>query len=1338
MKKRVLSFLLAIVLMVVLLPPVSVRAAEKMNGLIRVVDLGFNRSAAIDADGCLWIWGLFEPERLNKPMKIMHNVKSVCAGSSFSAVVKTDGSLWTWGYNTWGQLGDGTTEDRLNPTKIMEDVAVVSLGWHHGALIKTDGSLWTWGNNEGYQIGDGTNEERHTPVKIMDDVAKISMGSHCGAAIKTDGSLWVWGNCYLGDGTTGERSAPVKIMDNVSAVDLGYNNGALIKTDGSLWAWGMNLRGEVGDGTAHERLAPVKIMDDVAAVSFGDIHSAAIKTDGSLWLWGYNTAGQIGDGTTQQRLTPVKIMEDVAEVSLGSDHSAAIKADGSLWMWGDNIDGEIGKGSTGGKYQDPVCISKGSSTAPCYCIRSMESEFGELSLNRGGVATAYFLVTDEDGDPASGVRFLVRLYVKGVKKREESVISDGNGLLAVDTPPINVTTTFQVTLDPWGGVPVYDGEQEFTVQVKKLSYSQSWSGELKVGGKVSVGIDAGGEIAVAGAEASLIEAEANMSRGGKISIVDEHDDGKRNLTLSLERREKLGVALKTGIDANMFGDLAKITFVGAGPGVTLSNTHSLGLKIVNYDPNDMEQLKDIGLFLISATFLTANSLYATWILDRLSPQICNQRGTSSGVTASDKVSVGGFKVKKGPIQKPVTIAGTACIEVLKYETEVDYLDKTLTMTASEVSEISYGALNQKYVGGYVAGKSSSNHREVSVVLEDPDSTSPSISSFSYKAYDGDESTWVLGSASKDVYSKVTYSGEAAAELAGKYPLLSEFADGDIIIDVQDAIDMMSDSGLTASFVETSKIKTGIDIDIPISLKAIVGGGISLGVVGESAVSYEDAAGVHYRDDIYWTSRSIARDEELESVTITLSRFVRNAVNTVLGWIEDMIISTRDCLINGLSNELFTLQGSVSDWWASVSIVGTGGAKSYGVLTLKSVKEPDSNAAVSATVGEPYLVTIYTDESCTEAVSDEALAAQPVTLTLGYTTELLAAAGAEPGAQVILLRFDKERDLYLPIEAAVQDDSTMTVSAQITQNGEYILAVDTIAPIVTDFTAKNATSTPELFALVSDLSGLSEFRFWVDNGEDLVTTENLNEYYDPSTGVFTYAVQSPLDEGTHTAYFLTADNLGNDNPAPVAFEFEVHTMQGSLGTPEASVAVVTKDEPFTVTVTASEDNEFTGITLQREIDGYGTESVVMERSGNIWTAEVQPIPGAERMRFTAIAGDDYGNTLRSEAVEVEIALPAPLNELTISELRLYPTENASAAEVTIIAPEGMAGSGIMVAVAYDADGRMLAMGSLPVGLRSGDELTVSIPIAVSTNVAACVKAFFLDPNGYIPLCAAFAR
>lgn len=66
----------------------------------------------------------------------------IVLGYQHSAAIRTDGSLWMWGANYSGELGDGTTTNRLAPVRVMEDVVACSLGLSHSAAIKKDGTLW--------------------------------------------------------------------------------------------------------------------------------------------------------------------------------------------------------------------------------------------------------------------------------------------------------------------------------------------------------------------------------------------------------------------------------------------------------------------------------------------------------------------------------------------------------------------------------------------------------------------------------------------------------------------------------------------------------------------------------------------------------------------------------------------------------------------------------------------------------------------------------------------------------------------------------------------------------------------------------------------------------------------------------------------------------------------------------------------------------------------------------------------------------------------------------------------------------------------------------------------
>lgn len=213
-------------------------------------------------------------------------------------------------------------------------IRMLSLGGYHSACVTNDGSLYMWGGNEYGQLGDGSLENRTIPTKIMDKVMFVSLGDLHSAAITEDGTLYVWGFEYYDGENFHANMAPTKIMDNVISVSLGYSHSAAITSDGSLYMWGANNYGQLGDGTYEDKYTPTKVMDSIMAVSLGAYHSAALDTDGSLYLWGYNNFGELGDGTYENRNIPTKILDNVMSVSLSGFHSAATTKDESLFEWG--------------------------------------------------------------------------------------------------------------------------------------------------------------------------------------------------------------------------------------------------------------------------------------------------------------------------------------------------------------------------------------------------------------------------------------------------------------------------------------------------------------------------------------------------------------------------------------------------------------------------------------------------------------------------------------------------------------------------------------------------------------------------------------------------------------------------------------------------------------------------------------------------------------------------------------------------------------------------------------------------------------------------------------------
>jgi alpha-tubulin suppressor-like RCC1 family protein len=307
---------------------------------------------------------------------------SVAAGHAHTCAVTTGTAVTCWGDNTYGQLGDGTTTRRSTPTLVSglgSGVTAIAAGDSHTCALTVAGGVLCWGLNGDGQLGDGTTTNRLVPAAVSglaSGVAALAAGGAHTCALTTSGGMVCWGSNasgQLGNGTTMSRSTPIAVTGlgtGIAAITAGYSHTCAMSTGGGMGCWGNNLNGQLGDGTTTQRLTPTAVsglgVSGVAAISAGNSHTCALTTGAGALCWGTNYTGQLGDGTTTQRLTPTAVSglgSGVTAIAAGDTHTCALKAGAGATCWGDNGSGRLGDGTTTSRLTPTAVSGLGSGVA---------------------------------------------------------------------------------------------------------------------------------------------------------------------------------------------------------------------------------------------------------------------------------------------------------------------------------------------------------------------------------------------------------------------------------------------------------------------------------------------------------------------------------------------------------------------------------------------------------------------------------------------------------------------------------------------------------------------------------------------------------------------------------------------------------------------------------------------------------------------------------------------------------------------------------------------------------------------------------------------------------------
>jgi alpha-tubulin suppressor-like RCC1 family protein len=341
-------------------------------------------------------------------------VSSLAAGDVHVCAILDDGSVKCWGGNAYGQLGLGDTEDRGDqPGEMGDNLPAVELGAGRTAsyiaaegftscAILDNDSVKCWGKNTWGQLGQGDTDDRGgNPDEMGDSLPAIQLGTTSPPIqlSMTDGSVCVlfldltvkcWGLGQAGALGTGNENhlgdGPNEMGSDLPTLDLNANTNVLASGAGhhcarlqnqTVKCWGGNNRGQLGLGDINHRgdnpgemgvnLPTVGIGTGriVTSLSLGWDVSCGLRDDLSTICWGWNMWGQLGQGDVEDRgdepgelgdvLPPIDLGtgRQARAINMDSTHTCALLDDNSVKCWGRNDAGQLGLGDTNHRGDEP-------------------------------------------------------------------------------------------------------------------------------------------------------------------------------------------------------------------------------------------------------------------------------------------------------------------------------------------------------------------------------------------------------------------------------------------------------------------------------------------------------------------------------------------------------------------------------------------------------------------------------------------------------------------------------------------------------------------------------------------------------------------------------------------------------------------------------------------------------------------------------------------------------------------------------------------------------------------------------------------------------------------------
>lgn len=381
----------AVTLVVSILPVLSLLGRQNTaTSVFGAVSAGGFHTCALSESGVAYCWGsnlwgqsgsgavdpeagslpLFGPAAYGQPGRASVSAptavetdlvfSSISAGDRHTCALAPDGEAYCWGHNRFGQLGDGTTENRATPAAVEGGLRFsrISAGGTHTCGVDLGGTLYCWGGNWHGQAGVGRDDGRvpivTSPVRVAsrDQFQAVATGGIHTCGLDVDGLAHCWGDGRGGVLGTGQEEPedvfsprPVAGGTRYRGLSAGLDLTCAISVDDRLHCWGRDPSRSPGIVTPGPREVALPGSEPIRRLSVGPGYVCIVSAQRMLVGLGTSTEG----GCTAP---PAGSDRPVLEVSAGGNafgqHTCALLDGGRVQCWGNDSRDQLGDSDTRG------------------------------------------------------------------------------------------------------------------------------------------------------------------------------------------------------------------------------------------------------------------------------------------------------------------------------------------------------------------------------------------------------------------------------------------------------------------------------------------------------------------------------------------------------------------------------------------------------------------------------------------------------------------------------------------------------------------------------------------------------------------------------------------------------------------------------------------------------------------------------------------------------------------------------------------------------------------------------------------------------------------------------